>query len=154
MNMKKRIIVLVVILVLLTGFFIGGIIYDDNERLLARTTGLELGEGYEIEKMYKHGFIYRRSSYEVKISVPHDNPETAIDVITEIYDDPGLFLTYATYYEMSEEIFEGVKLRPIVENGTNVWTLPVEYSNGENYFYVLVSEDPEHAYLYIYYSRY
>lgn len=151
---KKRIIVLLVILVLITGIFAVGLVYDDNERLLERTAGLKLGEGYEIEKMYKHGFMFRRSSYEAKISVPHDDPQTAVDIITDFYGLDGTFLTYADYYELSSEIFEGVTLRPVVENGTNVWTLPVKFDDEENIFFLLVSEDSEHAYLYIYYSRY
>lgn len=152
--MNKRIAVLVVILVLVTGFFVGGIIYDDNERLIARTTGIKLGEGYEVEKIYKHGFMFRRSAYEVKISIPHDDPQDAVDAITDLYGQEGQFLTYADYYELSSDIFEGVKLQPIVENGTNVWTLPVKFTDEENIFFLLVSEDSEHAYLYIYYSRY
>jgi hypothetical protein len=154
MNMNKRIKVLAVILVLITAFFVAGIIYDDNERLIARTTGIELGEGYEVEKIYKHGFMFRRSSYEAKISVPHDNPQQAVDVITSIYEQDGVFLTYADYYELSSEIFQGERLRPVVENGTNVWTLPVMFDDEENIFFLLVSEDQEHAYLYIFYSRY
>ena len=154
MNMTKRVLVLLIAFVLVIGFTVGCFIYDDNERLIARTTGLRLGEGVEVVAMNKHGFPFRRSAYEAKISIPHDNPMMVCDALYEIYEESGGFYTYAEFYALCKEVFDDVKLRPIAENGTNVWALGVQYEDKENIFFVVVSQDPEHAYLYIYYSRY
>ena len=154
MNMTKRVLVLIITFVLVVGFTIGCFIYDDNERLIARTTGLRLGEGVEVVAMDKHGFPFRRSAYEAKISIPHDNPMMVCDALYEIYGENGGFYTYAEFYALCKEVFDDVKLRPIAENGTNVWALGVQYDDKENIFFIVVSQDPEHAYLYIYYSRY
>lgn len=152
--MKKRIEVLIVILVIVIIFVAGCFVYDDNKRLIARTTGLRIGEGIEIVDMDKHGFPFRRSGYEAKISIPHDHPEIVTDAIYEIYQQNGAFMNYAEYYAMTKDVFDSVNIRPVVENGTNVWALGVEHADKENVFFLVVSQDSENAYLYIYYSRY
>ena len=83
-----------------------------------------------------------------------NNNEISVIRMHEIYEENGGFYTYAEFYALCKDVFEGVKLRPIAENGTNVWALGVQYEDKENIFFVVVSQDPEHAYLYIYYSRY
>ena len=152
--MRKRIIVLIVILLVVIGVSVAGFIYDRNDRLIARTTGLVFDEGCTIEKVNKHGFPFRRAAYEAKISIPHDRPEAVMNAIYELYGEEGSFMTYAEYYATSNQIFQGVALVPKVENGSNVWVLGLEFPDKENVFFFIVSEDSEHACLYIYYSRY
>ena len=152
--MKKRVIILIVILVLVIGATVGGFMYDRSDRLIARTTGIMFEEGYDIVTIHKHGFLFRRTGYEAKVRVPHDDPMTVIDAIYEMYDAEGAFLTYAEYYALSNQIFAGESIVPKVESGTNVWTCGIEFDDKQNLYFVLVSEDPQNAYLYIYYSRY
>ena len=152
--MKKRVIILIVALVLIIGVTVGGFIYDRSDLLIARTTGIMFEEGYDIVTIHKHGFIFRRSGYEAKVRVPHDDPVKVIDAIYDRFGAEGAFLTYADYYALSKQLFEGERLVPKVESGSNVWTCGIEFEDKQNLYFVLVSEDSENAYVYIYYSRY
>ena len=154
MRKNNKIIVLLIILLVLVAFAATALVYDNNERVIARTTGLVLGDGFEVERMNKHGFVFRRAAYEAKISVPHDNPMIIPDAMNELYGEYGNLLSYTEFSSMYEDLFSGYKIAPKVEYGTNAWVMGVNFDTHESIFLMVVSEDPEHAYLYIYYSRY
>ncbi len=145
------------ILIILVAAFIGYTIFavqrDKDEALLERTQPIPLGNGIELVEMHKHGTVYHRTGYEAKISIPHENPEAVVQYLAEMYGFEGQFMAYTDYVVFCDKIFQGTPfIKPKVEQGTTVWVQGAGEDKGASVVNIIVSEDPEHAYLYVYYS--
>lgn len=150
--MTKKTVALIILLVAVIGALVAGLIYDRDEALIARTQPLPLGQdGIEVVEMHKHGFIFHRSGYEAKISIPHDHPEDMVQYLADLYQFDGELMLNAQYQMFCEEVFDGSMMEPVVEEGTNVWVQGAGVEDGANVVNIIVSEDSTHAYLYVYY---
>ena len=149
--MNKKTLGLIALLVIVIGALVAGLIYDRDEALIARTQPLPLGDGVEVVEMHKHGFLFHRSGYEAKISIPHDHPEYMVQYLSELYQFEGELMLNAQYQVFCDQVFDGTMMEPVVEEGTNVWVQGAGEENGASVVNIIVSEDPTHAYLYVYY---
>lgn len=150
--MNKKSFALLVILVVVVGAVVAGLIYDRNEALIDRTQPLPLGDNYQIVEMHKHGFIFHRAAYEAKIKIPHDEPETIMNYLANMHQFGGEILLYTEYLTFRDEVFTDSNLmQPQVEEGSNIWLQGVGEEGGPNVVNIIVSEDSENAYLYVYY---
>ena len=151
MSAKDKKLIMVTIAVVLIAAVL--ILLDNSTFLVKRTNEFELPEDAEIVAVNKHGFIAFRMAYEAKIKVDHDDPWATVELLENSCPVQGEVIPYDNYMTTAEELFAGYKLVPAPEEESNVWIGAYTDIDDHEYVYILDSEGPEDAYLYIYYTR-
>ncbi|MBO4638078.1 MAG: hypothetical protein J5685_13175 [Clostridiales bacterium] len=150
MSRDKILIGLTVILLIILGVVFW---YDRNSAVLERTLPYQLTDDMKIVEMNKHGSLFARSSYEVKIRISHEDPESVMDMISEAYDFGGGFIGPEEYADFSNGLFDGFRIRPNPEPNTFIWVMSAKDEGYHEVTHIICSESATDAYLYIYYNR-
>ena len=150
MNRNTALVGLTLILIIAMGVMFFN---DRNSAVLERTLQYELTDDMQIVQMKKHGSIFSRSAYEARIRIDADNPEAAVELISEAYDFGGAVFPPPDYEDLASQIFDGIDIIPHPEENTAVWVMSCRDDNFHEVTHIMCAEGTGEAYLYIYYNK-
>ena len=155
--MQKKEKILVAITAVFVIVLIVCLFYDRTSALMDRTLRYKLPEDTKIVDVDKHGFLFYRVSYEVKVEIDPENPEEILTCFVQGYDDSGRMLDREEFEVMTTYMFDNfysyVDLRPNPAPGSYVWMMEADTSEGHHVLHFIDVESDDRAYLYIYWVR-
>ena len=131
--------------------------YDRTSALMQRTLNYALPDDTRIVDVDKHGFLFYRVAYEVKVEIDPNNPEEVLACFVEGYGDSGRMLTHEEFTTMTDYMFDNfysyTKMHPQPAAGSYVWMHEADTEDGHHVLHFIDVEADGSAYLYIYYVR-